>query len=245
LNLRQGDAATVLASASECKDLACVKFPAGGTAAFMRLSDHNFGLYNGLSFSVWYRPDNSAGAFARIFDFGVDGGGNFMALAREWMYNLLFTRYVRMSAVPDVKNVFYDQMWDGNIWRHAVWVLAATGTSARWDFYMDGVLLATTADMYYPVDATWNLNYLGKSNWPDGPYVGYMDSFYIFPTALSADQAVLLYQVSATAVYFLPLFSHAVALSLLEVLNQTTTWQHTGTCMHVQVCRKSQSDSLT
>ena len=88
--------------------------------------------------------------------------------------------------------------WPYQSWRHISWVImpkSATKTAAEWHVYLDGVL-TLTFDGYFPVNQAM-LGWLGRD--AEGvsgfPYVGYFDSFMVFPIAVHGSEAMEIYQV--------------------------------------------------
>jgi len=82
------------------------------------------------------------------------------------------------------------------VWRHFVLVIDGGG---NWKVYLNGVLIRTYSNEYYPPSKTRVLNYLGRSNWATDSYSnGAIDEFYMFFSVLSASDVQALYNAGET-----------------------------------------------
>jgi hypothetical protein len=118
--------------------------------------------------------------WARIFDFG-DGAENYMFLTAN--ANGAGTRFAMRvnGGVEEVVNV--PAMVPLNVWKHIAVTVSATG--AR--LYVDGHQVAHNAAFAgKPADlGVTQQNWIGKSQFPDAPYKGQLDEFYLYKKALT------------------------------------------------------------
>ena len=92
--------------------------------------------------------------------------------------------------------------WQNNVWKHIIWVImpkTSAKLTAEWHVYFDGVL-TLTHDGYYPRSGLMS-GWIGKDAGNSNPYVGYMDSFMVFPMALHWSEAQEIYMVICMYVY--------------------------------------------
>ncbi len=184
-----------VAPSSECQDGTCLGLQ---NDTYLELPSHNFGQYPSLSFSFWFRPSAQSGKDARIIDFGgsVDQG-NIVIARQAATQDIMFI--VSSRAPARTSSAMVTRVWDADMWRHVVWTLDPIPNSANavWQIYIDGAWLLKQSGLY-PISAELSGNYIGKSNvLPDGGFWGYIDSFFIFQTALSAEQVVVMYKVGS------------------------------------------------
>ena len=152
---------------------------------------------NGLTISTWYRS-NGSGNWGRIFDFG-NGSASDNFLMSPNAYNGSNYGNLGFSVFAgSIGNNFYisDINYNDNVWRHVTWTLtyASPGSSSStWNIYLNGVLKATTTNYYPSPSVTRTLSYIGKSNWADGYYNGYIDDFRIYNRVLSSSEVSSLF----------------------------------------------------
>jgi hypothetical protein len=147
---------------------------------------------NGMSFSFWFKSNNS-GAWARIFDFGDGPSSN----------NIDFTVNSNGTNKPgfEVYNSgAYGQTVDtndnNNVWYHYVWTMtysAYDSLNSTWKIYTNGNFTSTYNNNYYPKNISRTKQYIGKSNWPDAYFNGYIDEFRMYNRVLTATEAAALY----------------------------------------------------
>jgi hypothetical protein len=188
-----------VAPATDCKDLSCLNFLAG---SFLKLPTFNFGQQVGLSFSLWFKPTVGTNEeMATILDIGGGIYQNNIIIRRDGSSDtMLFSVYrtvnttVTLSECRSIPGV-----WLAGEWRHLVWSMSRESTASQrgaWYIYFDGILTTSTYGLY-PADVAMTSGIIGKGNSAENRgFAGYMDSFYIFPAALNADEALSLYTVS-------------------------------------------------
>ena len=72
-----------------------------------------------------------------------------------------------------------------NTWTHVA--LTINGSSNNATLYINGQRVGGVTTSALPSDYNGAANYLGKSQYPDPLFKGYMDNVYIFDYALSSD----------------------------------------------------------
>jgi hypothetical protein len=180
-----------VANASYCKDLSCAYFPSG---SYYTLPSFNFGASPGLTFSVWFKPMTDSN-YARVFDFGNGTNSFNIVISRQQRSDILLLLLVSPAGNEYAR---IPGAWKLNEWRHLVWTLerVESSTASWWSVYVDG-MLAIKVLAKHPVDGTLVSNLVGKSNWvADGPFAGYMDSFYMIPSAIGWNDVRSFYAVS-------------------------------------------------
>lgn len=153
---------------------------------------------NGLTFSFWYRS-NGTDSWGRIFDFGNGANSDNIGCSPDaGGSNSLFGFFCYYGSTG---NVFYlNGNYDDNQWRHIVWTLTYSpegNSTSNWKIYVNGSLNSTTTSYYPRVNITRTLCYIGKSNWADGYYNGYIDDFRIYNRVITDTEAS---QLSSTDV---------------------------------------------
>jgi hypothetical protein len=150
---------------------------------------------NGLTFSVWYRSNGSQ-SWARVFDFGNGAGSDnvFISCMGDGLNKLAISVFIGST---ENKIYFTDINYNDNVWRHIVWTLSYVPTgsyTSTWNLYINGINKYSAATNLYPsTTITRTACYIGKSNWSDGYYNGYIDDFRIYNRVLTAAEAASLY----------------------------------------------------
>jgi len=120
--------------------------------------------------------------WARIFDFGT-GTNNYMFLTANGGAGPRFGMKVNGAAEVGLG---VNAAMPLNVWKHIAITVAASGAN----LYVDGHLVASNAALTSkPSDlgVTTN-NWIGKSQFPDAPYAGSIDEFYLYRRALTATE---------------------------------------------------------
>jgi hypothetical protein len=187
-----GNPLPTLASPRECKDRSCASIQSGG---YFVVSKQNFGQYRELSFSLWFKPLNGSTNNARIIDFGNGSIANNILLMRATS-----TSSLRVSVSRGAESTSFvttGGVWVENDWKHIAWTMSPTSDGkAQHRIYVDGVLRASPV-LYYPIDGDLESNYIGRSNsGGDGVFVGLIESFAVYSTALTLSQVNAGMQVS-------------------------------------------------
>jgi hypothetical protein len=147
---------------------------------------------NGLTFSFWYRS-NANPSWGRIFDFGNGANvDNILCSPNGDNLNKLGFR-CNYKSDPNTNNFYLTDIssYNDNVWRHVVWTLtyaAAGSATSVWNIYINGIYKATNTHYYPETAITRTQCYLGKSNWADPYYNGYIDDFRIYNRVLSSSE---------------------------------------------------------
>jgi len=156
-----------------------------GTNAFVQLPA-NVANHREITIATWVYPKVSA-TWQRVFDFGNDTN-QYLFLAAS-----LGTGQLRFS----IKNGGAEQQLNAPAltvgkWSHVAVTLGASGAS----MYVNGVLVNESAAVTIsPLDFKPVLNYIGRSQFSDPLFNGYIDEFSVYNYALSANEVA---QISGT-----------------------------------------------
>jgi len=165
-----------------------------GSSQYLTIPATNFSTFNGLTFSTWvyFTEDRS---WERVFDFGNGAGNN----------NILITRYAASKALRFYifnggTEVFYqfDNAIVNNKWMHISWTIQKS--PVVWKVYLNGILKtpnATGNTVIFPNNASLANCYVGKSNWNDPLFKGYIDDFRIYKRVLTDDEIKKIYEIAA------------------------------------------------
>ena len=207
---------TALSPIRECKDGMCARFING---SWFKLPTYKYGQLAGMTVSMWIKPSNVSGADARIFDMSNSDKTSRMAMYRDGSSSKLGFSVTRGGKTTTFVTV-EDKSWDdSDVWKHVAWTLGPTIGSLRqpsWSIYVDGNLTATV-DGFYPEGVVLDSSYIGRAApaaaaaatggggetrrqavASEGQFLGYMDSFMMYPEALSDNEVRLVYLVSGT-----------------------------------------------
>ena len=147
-----------------------------------------------ITFAAWCKWD-AFNSWSRIFDFGngVNGADWDICLANYSTTSNpgLGGRTGSGASWPDTQ-VTEIPLTSGQ-WIHLVETIE--GKTCK--LYANGVLKKTITLTNSPTTTTMTLNYLGKSNWANGPFNGNISDFRVYATVFSADDIKSLYQNSA------------------------------------------------
>jgi hypothetical protein len=185
---------TLLAPVASCKDGPCVHLLSGN---YLKMPAHDYGQYEGLSISLWFKPMHGCGASARLVDLGNTPSDN-IVIGRSGGSNRLEFIVRRPNTLSSVY-IGEENTWPHEgIWRHVIWTLdplTSVRDTAVWKIFIDGTVTAAL-DGLFPVSQIYGSALVGKgSSSSDGPYVGYMDSLTVFSAALGDNEARLIYAV--------------------------------------------------
>lgn len=147
-----------------------------------------------ITFTAWCKWD-AFNSWSRIFDFGngVNGADWDICLANYSTTSNpgLGGRTGSGASWPDTQ-VTEISLTSGQ-WIHLVETIE--GKTCK--LYANGVLKKTITLTNSPTITTMTLNYLGKSNWSNGPFNGNISDFRVYTTVFSVEDVKSLYQNSA------------------------------------------------
>lgn len=153
-----------------------------GSDAFLQLPA-NIANQQQISIATWVYWKGSS-AWQRIFDFGNDQSQYMFLTPNSGSGTLRFA----------IKNGGSEQIMDAtvlpsNAWTHVVVTLGASGAC----MYVNGTKVAESAAITIrPLDFKPILNYIGRSQYSDPLFNGYIDDFRVYNYALSAIEVVAL-----------------------------------------------------
>jgi hypothetical protein len=151
---------------------------------------------NGLSFATWVLCECGGRTWARVFDFG-NGAANDNILIG--VYNNAITIWVFKNGGQ--YNQFYDVIPNiGNKgWFHIAWTLNPNG---QWKIYLNGSLYKEYNNQFYPAAIERKNMYIGKSNWNDPYFTGYIADFRIYDSVLSEGDVKNIFNPPASLVKY-------------------------------------------
>jgi hypothetical protein len=169
--------------------------------AFAKLPNMETAL-NSLSVSFWYKNENMDVDWPFVFDFEFYSDGtvhDFLIFGRD-----LGDPSAVMFAGGNYQNQFTSEKlpseWTAGTWKHYVWVLyrADSGRFSDWGIYKDGIKVAQLRG-HFPSSGIFNQNHLGINFLfgTESTFQGKIDSFGIFPYALTQLQITDLYQTTS------------------------------------------------
>ncbi len=136
--------------------------------------------YKDITISLWIYPDSLPG-WARVLDFGT-GTDNYLFLTADAGWGVM--RFAIRT--PDVDEQLLETgALTADEWHYVT--VTITGDTGR--LYHNGELVATNTEMTLdPIDVAAELNYLGKSQWPDPYFNGRIDDLKIYNYARTTEQ---------------------------------------------------------
>jgi hypothetical protein len=105
------------------------------------------------------------------------------------------------------------------VWAHIVLSMrriSPTSASAKQISYVNGVVAVTT-DVYFP-SAKTSTNYIGRAIMADRHYTGSIDSFYIFPWALSPPEVQLVFRATTNTMVCCLMFGPITCQIIQEIM---------------------------
>ncbi|MGE4286763.1 MAG: LamG-like jellyroll fold domain-containing protein [Phycisphaerae bacterium] len=135
--------------------------------------------YRDITISAWYQPKVDQ-SFARLFDFG-NGTATYMFLSPRVSWGPVM---FNIGGSGDEQGVGYDTGTPAGQWYYVA--VTISGDTGR--MYINGELISTNTSMTYnPIDRDLVLNYIGKSQYPDPEFDGYVDDMKIWNYALTTE----------------------------------------------------------
>lgn len=149
---------------------------------------------NGVSFACWFRSLNSQttnDTYARIFDFGISSSLLVLFIHGQQGKLGLNIPEAAVNLVIDNSPYVLD-----NTWRHVAWTISPDGTNK---VYINGTLIYTNTNFFYPKNYDFTSNLIGKSNNSgDIFFNGAIDDFKFYKSTLTADEIYNLYDHNNT-----------------------------------------------
>ncbi len=138
--------------------------------------------YTGYTIMMWFKATDNQ-TWNRLFDLG-DSTDKYMFLTLQSSANGL--RFAQTVNGNSAEAIIDGSAITTNTWNHVAVTVSAKTKKAT--LYLNGKKVGTTVMTAYPSSYAGNNNYLGKSQWPDPYFKGYMDNVYIFNYALSSSE---------------------------------------------------------
>ena len=133
---------------------------------FVQLPSYSFGS-NGVSFSFWFRSDNSEDGVA-VFDFSTVLG--------------MFVNTGSLGFYVSDNFILTNLYVNDNMWRHIGWTIDTDGS---WILYVNGIIYWIEYAAGYPDDTLYTSNYLGFSDFGDVACLnGAIDDFRVYDSLL-------------------------------------------------------------
>jgi hypothetical protein len=156
-----------------------------------------------LSISFWYKNQNTNARWPLVFNFFNNIYGfhtDYMAFGADSVTNNSTATFVAGDKRYTPSSKQFASEWSAGTWKHYAWVLHRSdyGRMADWGIYKDGVKVAELKGEY-PSLGTLDDNYFGINYLANNErtyFEGKIDSFGIFPYALTQYQITSLYQTT-------------------------------------------------
>ena len=157
-----------------------------GVDGFVRLPDNVARHLDNMTIALWVKLTSNP-MWARVFDF--QGSRGFMYLTLHSGAPEGGTRFSIYVGDPDTEPILTipSDTFELDKWYH----IAVTASDTEYAFYVNGEQMATLPVTHAPKEIGSDVvmaNYLGKSQFEDPYFHGYMDEFYLFTEALTEDE---------------------------------------------------------
>ena len=158
----------------------------GNVLAFDGSNDYvklaaNAAEYESYTIMMWFKATSDA-TWQRIFDIGDNSSSSMFVTPFAYNAGLRLAQQINGDGEKMV-NASAPAL---NTWTHVA--VTVNGVSENATLYVNGVKIGTTTFSAVPKDYNGSANYLGKSQYDDPYFAGYMDNVFIFDYALSADE---------------------------------------------------------
>jgi hypothetical protein len=167
-----------------------------GSSNYITLDSGFTNFTTGLTVSFWANP-TASNNYARFIDFGgANGTGN----ANIIVYRLgttsslnFYTGNGTSAKAMTVTNAIINDEW-----HYYTITLSSSGTGK---VYRDGIEIGSDSSMYIPANTSRANCYIGKSNWADELYEGYLDEVRIDNIARTSEEIRSAYQIGSRLFY--------------------------------------------
>ncbi len=137
--------------------------------------------YDSYTIMMWYKSTSSS-LWQRIFDLGDNSASSMFLTAYAYDAGIRFAQQINGDGEKQVNG----STTALNTWTHVA--VTVNGKSNNATLYINGSRVGTVTLSALPEDYAGTANYLGKSQYDDPYFAGYMDDVYIFDYALSANE---------------------------------------------------------
>jgi hypothetical protein len=168
----------------------------GASANYMTLPAMNYGKFDGLTITLWFKYDGGTDTWVRIFSSSDTSDSENLFVISRWKAtsHIRFTMQKGKSGTSSAGGIMVENVWETGVWRHLVWSVEKTSdSSSKWLIYIDGRLASETSGHDYPVNADVASTYIGKSHGNDANFQGWIDSLRIFGRRVTKQEALSLY----------------------------------------------------
>lgn len=153
------------------------------TGSYVDVSNWNVDTSNGFTVALWAKPETTSGSsWERFFDFGNGPGSDNIVFAQNGGNNQVYFEVYNGGSTTKI--IGSNGTWMVGSWHYYAATIDANGNA---DVYVDGNIVAS-GTTNKPVNITRTNKYIGKSNWGDDYYEGYMDDLRIYGRALSQSE---------------------------------------------------------
>ncbi|WP_049629128.1 tandem-95 repeat protein [Cellvibrio sp. pealriver] len=160
-----------------------------GDDDYLDLPDGFADFRTGMTITLWAHPTELK-EWGRFFDFGNGASSDNIIIARNGNSQFFYYEAYNGSSTIKVNGATPIKL---NEWHYYTVTVegADSATPGRTRIYVDGVLDADQMGNV-PLNLTRINNYIGKSNWGDPYYKGYIDELRIYKRALTAAEVLAL-----------------------------------------------------
>ena len=190
-----GITGSLTASASSPTSQASGPFGASSYSAYLSKTGPQFftlpslTLPNDMSICSWFYISTGIDrAFNRVWDFGIGSASDNILCGIYPSSNNLIA-IVKKVATDIGTSTIVNGALDTEAWKHICLTITGTTANLRYNSGSNGFTLSSARNF----NSLLTTNYIGKSNWADGPWHGAMDDFRIYTKALTSTEVAALY----------------------------------------------------
>ena len=189
-----GITGSLTASASSPTSQASGPFGASSYSAYLSKTGPQFftlpslTLPNDMSICSWFYISTGIDrTFNRVWDFGIGTNDNILCGIYPSSNNLIAV--VKKAATDQGTQTIVNGALGTEVWKHICLTITGTTANLWYNSGSNGFTLSSARNF----NSLLTTNYIGKSNWADGPWHGAMDDFRIYTKALTSTEVAALY----------------------------------------------------
>ena len=137
--------------------------------------------YDSYTIMMWYKSTADA-TWQRVFDLGHSSDSSMFFTVYAWEAGARFAQQINGDGEKQINGSGTAL----NTWTHVA--LTVNGSTKNATLYINGKRVGAVTLSALPEDYNGTKNYLGKSQYDDPYFKGYMDNVYIFDYALSSSE---------------------------------------------------------
>ena len=137
--------------------------------------------YSSYTIMMWFKP-TQVSYWRRVFDLGASQNSSMFFT----IYSEAATSRFAQQINGDGEKQIQGPAITANQWTHVA--LTVSSSSEKATLYINGTRVGSTTLSALPKNYSGSANYLGKSQYPDDLFAGYMDNVFLFDYALSANE---------------------------------------------------------